>query len=496
MMEPSTPHSVHRKPRRWLRWLLLIALIAGGVMAWQSLPEKTKPAGKRSAPLISLAPATHDDLPLYLSGLGTVQAYNTVTVRTRIDGQLMALPFQEGQVVNAGDVLAKIDDRTFLAQYHQALANKAKSEAQLANARIDLARYKNLGDSISKQVYDTQLANVRQLEATVQSDAATVQNAQTQLSYATITSPITGRTGIRQVDVGNIIHTGDTNGIVTITQIEPISVMFSLPQQNLEAINNQLADNKKLIVEALASDNKTVIDTGALELVDNEIDPATGTIKLKATFPNAKHKLWPGGFTNVRLLLSVNENALVVPTVAIQHGPQGAYVFVYKADAEKAEASAEKPKVDGKDKANSGKKDGSGSVVLTPVTIGIAVDDDTQILSGLKLTDRVITDGMSKLQDKGRVKLVEPEKTKHETCNAKTTDDKATSADKPHHKADRPETATDAETPANPTLAAPQEPKNPKEKPNAPHAEAAPVTPVESAPLLEKPTPAVPRNGE
>ena len=396
MIKQLRSHPAYRLHRRVLGWLLLAAAIVCAIIGWRMLTEKPKDThNKNAATVITVTSAKNTDLPVYLHGLGTVQAFNTVTVRTRIDGELLTLPFREGQLVNAGDVLATLDDRTLAAQYHQALANKAKSEAELANARVDLKRYKNLSDSISQQVVDTQQATVRQLEATVMGDEAAAQNAKAALSYATITSPITGRTGIRQVDVGNIIHTGDSNGIVTITQIEPISVLFSLPQQNLEAINAQLNKNRPLIVQAMASDDKTVIDTGVLELVDNQIDSSTGAILLKSTFPNSSHALWPGGFTNVRLLLSTTTDAVVIPTVAIQQGPQGAYVFVYRKDT-----AGEAPK-------DNQPPNGTGQAILTPVTVGIQVDDTSEILHGLAAGDVVITDGMAKLQNKKRVKLID-----------------------------------------------------------------------------------------
>jgi multidrug efflux system membrane fusion protein len=234
---------------------------------------------------------------------------------------------------------------------------------------------------------------VKQLEATVDADAAAVENAQVQLSYATIASPIDGRTGIRQTDVGNIVRTSDANGIVTVSQIEPISVLFSLPQQNLPAINAQLAQGKLLTVEALSSDTGMVVDSGEVALVDNQIDQTTGTVKLKATLPNREHALWPGGFTNVRLTLSITSHAMTIPTVAVQHGPRGAFVFVYK------------PAADAPDK---------GTVAMTAVTTGITNGEDTEILKGLSDDDRVVVDGMGKLQDQSRVRLAGAEKSDDE----------------------------------------------------------------------------------
>ncbi len=411
-MQQTHSHSAYRPPTRWLRWIILVAVVLGVLIIWRSMDASPKEKGAKTAPTISVAPAKRSDVPLYLYGLGTVQAFNTVTARTRIDGHLLALPFREGRIVNAGDVLAQLDARTLEAQYQQALANKAKSEAQLANARMDLNRYKKLNDTISQQVLDTQQATVRQLEATVLSDEAAVQNAKTQLSYATITSPITGRAGIRQVDIGNIIHTGDANGIVTIAQIEPISVLFSLPQKHLDAINAQLNDNHKLTVEAIDSDSSTVIDSGVLEMIDNQIDASTGTILLKSTFPNREHRLWPGGFTNVRLLLSVNSDTLVIPTVAIQQGTQGSYVFVYRKDPEIA--SSNRKTID----------NGTGQAIMKPVVVGIRADETSEIIRGIEAGDLVITDGIGKLQDKKRVKLAS-------TVEAPSTPPAQTSASTP-----------------------------------------------------------------
>lgn len=389
-MQPYPARSNGFRLSRWWMWTLLLLGLAAGVASWflHQNQEKTARNKRTTAPIV-LGSVTRKDVPIFLSGLGTVQAYNSVTVRSRVDGQLMALHFTEGENVRQGDVLAEIDDRTLKAQLDQANATKAKDEAQLANAKRDLARYRYLGDSIARQTLESQEAVVKQLEATVAADAAAAENALVQLSYATIESPIHGRTGIRQVDVGNLVHASDTNGIVVVSQIEPISVIFSLPQQHLSAINAQLALGHTLTVDAISSDNGTVIDSGELALVDNQIDQATGTIKLKATFPNHEHALWPGGFTNVRLLLSINSHAKVIPSVAIQRGPKGPFVFTFHADAE---------------------KQGSGNVVMTPVTLGIVNGEETEIVGGLSDTDRVVIDGMSRLEDGSTVTLASTKK--------------------------------------------------------------------------------------
>jgi multidrug efflux system membrane fusion protein len=376
----------HARPSRRIFWLfVLCAAIAGG--AWLIFGGHSGPAqndkggkGRRGGqiPIVTVQPTARKDVPVYLDGLGTVQAYNTVTVHTQVDGQLVDVHFTEGQDVKRGDLLAKIDPRTYQAQYDQAAATKAKDAALLENAKRDLKRYENLGDTISGQVLDTQRATVRQLEAAVKSDQAAVENARTLLSYTSITAPISGRTGMRQVDQGNIVHPGDANGIVVLTQLQPISVVFSLPQQNLQSILAQGREQGKLRTLAVDSAGKT-LDQGTLELVDNQIDQTTGTVKLKATFANANEQLWPGGFVNVRLLLTTRANVLVVPTVAVQRGPQGTYVFVLKDDEK--------------------------SVELRPVKVVMTEGLLSVIDEGLKDGERVVTDGAAKLEDNAKVAL-------------------------------------------------------------------------------------------
>ncbi|MBN8530755.1 MAG: efflux RND transporter periplasmic adaptor subunit [Alphaproteobacteria bacterium] len=367
------------RKRGWWPVLALAVALGGGYWYWQGAAETSHRRPRPQAP-VAVAETARKDIPIYINGLGTAQAYQTVTVKSQVEGQLIAVPFREGQDVKAGDVLAKIDPRTYQAQLDQAEANKAKNAALLENAKRDLARYSKLGDGISAQALDTQKATVRQLEATLKSDQAAIDGAKTQLSYTTITSPISGRTGLRQVDVGNIIRPGDANGLVVVTQLQPISVMFNLPQQHLAAINEQLAAQKeKLTVHAVLEEKGEPLDKGVLELVDNQIDPATGTVRLKAIFPNEKRRLWPGGFTNVRLLLDTRRGALTVPTVAVQRGPQGSYVFVYKPEG--------------------------STVEIRPVKPGPVEGGDTVIEEGLQEGEPVVVDGMSKLQDGSKVAL-------------------------------------------------------------------------------------------
>lgn len=400
-MQQPVPHNKARARRRWA---ILIAVLA--LLGWLALGHGGKEAGpgggkggmRMQTPIVTLTPAARRDVPVYLDGLGTVQASNTVTVHAQIDGQLQEIAFAEGQDVKTGDVLAKIDPRTFKAAYDQAVAAKGRDVAQLENAKRDLERYASLGDAISAQTTDTQRATVRQLAATVASDQAAIDSAKTQLGYTTITSPIDGRTGLRQVDVGNIVHPGDANGIVVVTQLQPIAVLFSLPQQDLQQITTEQAKNEadsKLTVLATDAAGKT-IDTGTLELIDNQIDQGTGTIKLKALLPNEQRQMWPGGFVNVRLLLKTLPNALTVPAPAVQHGPQGTYVFLFN-DADK-------------------------TVKMQPVTVLQSADEIAVITEGLKDGDRVVTDGAGKLQDGAKVAL--PDTTAGDAPAAKPEDHK------------------------------------------------------------------------
>jgi multidrug efflux system membrane fusion protein len=364
------------------------AALAGGLAVaaalalavWpQAQPAKTtgRPGGPDGRPVaVTVAAAARRDMPIYLDAIGTVQAYNTVTVRSRVDGELVEVLFREGQDVQAGDVLAQIDPRTYRAQYEQALATRDKDTAQLEAARRDLARYVGLGDRVSGQSVDTQRALVRQLEATVRADEAAASNARTMLSYTVIAAPINGRTGMRLVDRGNIVRAADATGLVTLTQVQPISVIFTLPQQSLAMVNERLKQDGRLQVSAYQPETRALADSGELELVDNQIDQTTGTIKLKAVMPNAERKLWPGGFVNVRLLLAVRKDGLVVPAQAVQRGPQGPYVFAVKTDQ---------------------------SVEMRPVRVagteaGLALLED-----GLAEGDMVVVEGTAKLQPGSRI---------------------------------------------------------------------------------------------
>lgn len=372
--------------KRTLRFRMLAgavtALVAlGGYWLWNQQKSPAQDAahgrpGGTATPVVA-AQVARQDVPLYLSGIGTVQAFNTVTVASRVDGELVEILFKEGQDVAAGAVLARLDSRVLKAALDQALATKDKDMAQLEAARVDLARYQSLGNRVTGQSVDTQRATVRELEAAVKADQAAIDTARTQHSYATIIAPISGRVGLRQIDIGNIVRASDTTGLVVITQIEPIVVTFTLPQQSLRAIVDEMAKGT-LAVEALDADDSSVIDEGRLETINNQIDQTTGTIKLKAVFPNARHHLWPGAFVNARLRLKVAEGGLVVPAPSIQRGPQGLYVYVVDKDS-KAEMRA--------------------------VTVAAYDGGRALIDKGLAEGEAVIVDGMARLQPGSMVKV-------------------------------------------------------------------------------------------
>jgi RND family efflux transporter, MFP subunit len=373
-----------RSRRCILASLVALAIITGcGREAGSSKGVKQgKGGGGSNAPVAAIVGTViQKDVPIYLDGLGTVQAFNTVTVRSRVDGQLKKLSFKEGQDVQAGELLAQIDPDPFRTQVEQLEAKKAQDEAQLSFARVELKRNADLlaQKIVSQEVYDTQKAQVDQLVALVKSDQAAIDNAQVQLNYTTIEAPISGRTGIRFVDEGNIIHSGDSNGIVILTQLKPISVVFTLPEQSLREIQPQQSQGPMTVI-AVDRDNSTLLGEGRLAVFDNQIDTTTGTIRLKATFPNPGLKLWPGQFVNARLLLSVHTNGIVVPASVVQRGPEGAYAFVVNSDM---------------------------SVKMAPVKVGQIDQGQALIESGLTPGQRVVVDGQYKLQPGSKVKLAE-----------------------------------------------------------------------------------------
>lgn len=367
--------------------LLVLAAIAGAIWFWPAGTTK-QAAGdhKPGQPIpVLVAPVAQRDVPIWLDGLGTVQAFYTVTIHTMVDGPLIAVGFKEGQDVRKGDVLAQVDPRTYRAALDQATAKQAQDAALLANARVDLARYQKLvaTNYTTAQQADTQKSLVAQLEAQVRQDQAQIDTASTQLSYCTIVSPIDGRTGIRQVDPGNIVHAVDVTGLVVITQLQPISVLFTLPQQSLPAVADAMRLGNAAVLayaQGAAGSRGQVLDTGVLSVLDNQVDPTTGTIKLKATFPNKDGKLWPGGFVGMRLQVDTARDAIVVPPAAIQRGPSGPYAFVATGDTVKRQA----------------------------VTVGHEDEQESIVTAGLRVGDNVVIDGASRLSDGTKIAVVQP----------------------------------------------------------------------------------------
>lgn len=369
--------------RRTVSIAVAMLIIGGlGYLAWsrvqQSGPAVNRARPDMTVPVLAATPRI-ENVPVYLDGVGTVRALNTVTVRAQVDGKLTSVNFKEGQDVKAGDVLAVIDPVIYKAQYDQAVAKKAQDEATLANARTDLTRYEQLATAKAgtAQQADTQRALVAQLEAQVKSDQAAIDNAQATLGYTKIVAPLSGRAGLRQVDPGNIIHASDTTGVVVITQLQPIAIQFSLPQQQIVRVNAAAAAGA-LPVDVFGNDGKTVVDTGIVTGIDNQVDQTTGTVKIKAEFPNGRFQLWPGQFVNVRLRVQTLDNAVVVPTAAVQRGPAGTFVYVISND---------------------------NVVNARVVTVTQQNEKDAVIASGITVDDRVVTTGFANLSEGARVTI-------------------------------------------------------------------------------------------
>jgi multidrug efflux system membrane fusion protein len=326
---------------RTIRWVLLVAAITAlGYLGWQKFhgvnhpaqADAQKGAPSRVAVPVKIAPVEKANFPVYLTGLGTVQGFNTVLVRTRVDGQINRIAFQEGQFVKEGDTLVEIDPRPFQAAFDQAKAKKVQDEANLANAKLDLQRFTRLGEFATRQQTDTQRSTVEQLTAQIAADTALIENAQTQLDYATVKAPFSGVAGLRQVDVGNIVNAATQTGIVTIAQIEPIAVIFTAPEDQLPEIKAALAASPPKVI-ALSTDGKRVLSTGTLALINNQVDTTSGTIRLKAVFDNKDHALWPGQSVSTRLLIKTLKDATVVPDDAVQHGPDGLYAYAVNTES-------------------------------------------------------------------------------------------------------------------------------------------------------------------
>ena len=363
---------------RTMRWILLLLAVAGlGYFGWQRFrgeDQATAAANAqktaRNAVRVSIALVEKADFPVYLTGLGTVQAFNTVVVRSRVDGQIDKIAFKEGQLVKQGELLAEIDPRPYQATLDQAKAKKEQDEANLANANLDLQRYTKLGEFATRQQLDTQRSTVQQLTAQIAADTAAIANAQTQLDYTTIKAPISGLVGLRQVDLGNIVNAATQTGIVTITQIEPISVIFTAPEEQLPYINEAQAV-APLKTIAITTDGKKTLAEGALAVVNNQVDSTSGTIRLKAVFDNKDHALWPGQSVSTRLLVQTIKGATVVPDDAVQHGTDGLYAFVVNQD-NKAE--------------------------LRKLKVNQSIDGRSVVEKGLSPGEQVITAGQYKVQ--------------------------------------------------------------------------------------------------
>jgi membrane fusion protein, multidrug efflux system len=357
---------------------LTATLLVIGYVSWHYASASQTDAGNRQtkgpAPIpVTIQSVQNSDFPVYLNGLGTVQPYNTVTVRSRVDGQVIKVGFRQGQMVNEGDLLVQIDPRPFQAALEQSQAKKAQDEANLKNAQLDLERFKTLAvqDYASRQQLDTQQAKVDQLVAQIKGDQAAIDSAETQLSYATIRSPLSGKTGFRLVDPGNIVHANDQTGIVTIVKLQPISVVFTTPEENIGQINSALAAGTVPVL-ALSSDGTKVLAKGHLALVDNQVDQASGTIRMKATFQNTDNALWPGLSVATRLLVDTKKSVLVAPNDAIQRGPNGLFAFVV-----------------GKD----------NKVATHDIKVGDEGAAQTVVLEGLANGDRVVTAGQYRLTE-------------------------------------------------------------------------------------------------
>jgi membrane fusion protein, multidrug efflux system len=337
--QQSRQRTTAPKGHPWV-WTILCVVLIAGLIAFNRARARsqaaTGPQAGSTAPSISVGVTTvqKKDVPYFLTGLGSVTAFNTVTVRSRVDGQLMKVNFTEGQFVHQGDLLAEIDPRPFQVALDQAQGQLAKDVAAQNDAKTNLARYQLLWQEgvIPRQQLDTQQAAVGQSDGAIQSDKAAIDNAKLQLAYSKIIAPISGRVGLRLVDAGNMVHATDTNGMLVITQVQPISVIFTLPEDNLPEVAGQMGKKVELTVEAFSRDDKTKLADGKLQTIDNQIDQTTGTVKLKSVFENHDLSLWPNQFVNIRLFLSTRKDATVIPSAAIQRGAQGTFVYVVKTD--------------------------------------------------------------------------------------------------------------------------------------------------------------------
>ncbi len=374
---------------RWKWALIVVAIVLAGVIGWRLVSQRQDAAGRGAGAADAPVPVTvvaveQKDVPVYLNALGTVQALNTVTITAQVSGQLKSINFKEGQEVKTGDLIAEIDPRTFQAALDQAAAKKNQDEAQLSASRSTLARYEDLIKQhfVAAQDLENQRQLVRQQEALVAADDAAISSAKTQLGYTRITAPIDGMAGIRQVDVGNLVTANAGTGLVVLTEVHPINVIFSLPEQDLDLVRTSVDASDPLPVAALDRNDSHTIADGVLKVIDNQIDTTTGTFKLKAEFANTKNTLWPGQFVNVRVQVKTVTAGLVVPATAVQRGPEGSYAYVLQAD---------------------------NTVAMTPLQLGNEASDNTILVtSGLKAGDKVVTEGQFRLKPGSKVQALAP----------------------------------------------------------------------------------------
>ena len=379
VVDPGPPRSAPRSwpQRRWV-WVSVLVLFALGLYRHHVSSQRAASTAAANAPRapVSVAAATarQGDMPVYLTGLGSVTAYNTVAVKSRVDGQLINVAFHEGQLVQEGDLLAEVDPRPFQVQLEQAQGQLARDKAQLEDARLTLARFKQLRTEgvVSQQEYDDQAARFNQFTGAITADQGTIDNAQLQLTYARITAPISGRTGLRLVDVGNIVHANDQNPVVVITQLEPITAVFTIPEDELPPVMKKLKAGEQLQAEAYDRADQNQIASGSLLSTDNQIDPNTGTVRLKAVFQNTDGVLFPNQFVNVHLLLDVKHGAIIAPVAAIQRGARGSFVYVVKPDH---------------------------TVEMRPVTLGPTGRTEVAVDSGLGAGEVVVVEGADKLRE-------------------------------------------------------------------------------------------------
>ena len=384
-LPPAPPH--RRRSGAWI-WLLVLAILGFvGFRAYQNTQQKNaaaaaaqeRRAANRTVP-VAAVPARRGDLPIYIRGLGTVDPYNTVNVRARVDGPITAILFKEGQTVAKGQPLLEIDPRTFQSVVNQAEGQLARDQAQLHDAEANLARYQALWSAgvIARQQLDTQAAQVGQFRGAIEADQAAIQSARLQLGFTKVVAPISGRIGLRQVDVGNIVHASDQTPIAVITQMQPIAVLFTIPADNLPPVLAKLRAGARLPVEAYDRADQNRLATGTLETVDNQIDPTTGTSRLKAVFTNEDNALFPQQFVNARMLLETRRGVVLIPAPAVQRGPQGSYVYVVNQDK---------------------------TAGMRPVRLGVTEGSDVEITSGIAAGDMVIVDGQDKLQEGAKVEV-------------------------------------------------------------------------------------------